>query len=102
MRFPKTLLLCRNIPPAPTGASVVTGNLARQFRPDEMVVVGAYYFGCPTQNWRPEWPSLRYATVEPPDGFRGARWIRWAQWPLLLLLAGWTLISQRCQAILVV
>lgn len=101
-RFPKTLLLCRGIPPAPTGASVVVGNLARQFRQDEMVVLGAYYVGTPPQNWRGEWPSLIYATLHPPDGWRGARWIRWAQLPFLFLRALWTLMARRCQVILVV
>lgn len=100
--FPKTLLLCRNIPPAPTGASIVVGNLAKQFRPDEMVVLGAYYLGCPPQTWRDEWPRLKYATIQPPDGLRGARWIRWAQMPLLFLRALWTMITGRCQAIVVV
>lgn len=100
--FPKTLLLCRNIPPAPTGASIVVGNLAKQFRPEDMVVVGAYYLGCPPQIWQAEWPRLKYATVQPPDGLRGARWIRWAQMPLLLLRAMWEMFTGRCKAILVV
>lgn len=98
----KTLLLCRNIPPAPTGASVVVSNLARQFGSNEIVVVGAYYVGCPPQTWRPEWPRLKYATLQPPDGWRGARWIRWAQWPLLLARAWWALVTERCQSIVVV
>ncbi len=98
----KTLLLCRNIPPAPTGASVVVGNLARQFANNEMVVMGAYYPGCPRQTWRSEWPRLIYATLQPPDGWRGARWIRWAQCPWLLVRAWWTLVTERCQSIVVV
>ena len=81
---------------------MVTGNLARQFRPDEMVVVGAYSLGSSSQTWAPDWPALKYASLELPDGFRGTRWIRWAQWPLVLLRAGWILIAQRCRAILVV
>ena len=100
--FPKTLLLSRSIPPAPTGSGVIIGNLARQFRADEMVVLGAYYIGRPKIEWRKEWPPLTYATVEAPDGVRGARWLRWAQFPLLLLRAWWTLVSRRCKAILVV
>jgi glycosyltransferase involved in cell wall biosynthesis len=101
-RLPKTLLLCRNIPPAPTGASVVIANLARQFRTDEMVIVGAYYLRTPAQTWSPEWPALKYAVVQLPDGWRGARWLRWIQFPLLLLRAWWTLMAGGCKAIVVV
>jgi hypothetical protein len=101
-RLPKTLLLCRNIPPAPTGASVVVANLAKQFGPEEMTILGAYYLRTPAQTWSAEWPPLRYAMVQMPDGWRGARWLRWAQFPLLLVRAWWTLVAQRCEAILVV
>jgi hypothetical protein len=100
--FPKTLLLCRNIPPAPTGASVVTGNLAQQFRRDEMVVLGAYYLRTPSQSWSSEWPALKYAIVQFPDGWRGARYLKWLQFPMLLVRSLWTLLVSRCQAILVV
>jgi hypothetical protein len=80
----------------------VVGNLARQFRPEDMVVVGAKYLGCPPQTWQAEWPKLKYATIQPPDGLRGARWIRWAQMPVLLLRALWTMLTERCKAIVVV
>ncbi|MCM3906402.1 MAG: glycosyltransferase [Pyrinomonadaceae bacterium] len=100
--FPKTLILSRSIPPAPTGTGVIIGNLVRQFKPDEMIVLGAYYVACPRVEWREEWPTLLYATLQPPDGWRGARWIRWAQFPWLLLRALWTLLAHRCQAIMAV
>jgi hypothetical protein len=67
-----------------------------------MVVLGAFFLGQPPVAWRFGWPPLLYATVHPRDGWRGARWIRWAQWPLLLLRAWWTLMARRCQVILVV
>jgi glycosyltransferase involved in cell wall biosynthesis len=101
-KFPKVIVLCRNIPPAPTGASVVIGNLARQFRPHEMVIVGSYYVHTPPQQWSPEWPALKYAIVQLPNGWRGARWLRWIQFPLLLLRAGLTMLTEGCQAIIVV
>jgi glycosyltransferase involved in cell wall biosynthesis len=100
--LPKTLLLCRNVPPAPTGASVVVANLAKQFGPDEMVVLGAYYLRTPPQRWSKEWPPLKYAAVHLPDGWRGGRWLKWVQFPLLFLRALWTLATSRCKAILVV
>src|SRR5215813_13297208 len=101
-RFPKALLLCRNIPPAPTGASVVVANLAKQFTRDEMVILGAYYLRTPGQNWSREWPVLNYAVVQFPSGWRGARWFRCAQFPLLLLRSLWTLITENCKSIIVV
>jgi glycosyltransferase involved in cell wall biosynthesis len=101
-RFPKTMLLSWSIPPAPTGSGVITGNLAKQFSPDEMVVMGARYVGRPPVDWSDEWPRLIYATLQPPAGWRGARWIRWMQWPWLVLRALWTLLVQRCEAIFVV
>ena len=101
-QFPKTLLLSWSIPPAPSGSGIIVGNLARQFRSKEMVVLGAYYLGAPPVQWDDRWPKLRYATVQPPSGFRGARWLRWAQWPWLLLRAWWILTTERCEAILVV
>ncbi|MBI3951337.1 MAG: hypothetical protein HY314_12880 [Acidobacteria bacterium] len=101
-RFPKTLVLSRSIPPAPTGTGVIMGNLARQFCPDEMVVLGAYYVGRPPVQWRDDWATLKYATVHPPDGWRGARWIRWGQLPWLLVYAWWILVTRRCPSILAV
>lgn len=101
-RFPKTLLLSRSAPPAPTGSAVIVGNLARQFSPEEMVVLGAYYPGTPAVPWQDDWATLKYATVHPPDGWRGARWIRLAQFPWLLLRTLSTLIAGRCKAILIV
>jgi glycosyltransferase involved in cell wall biosynthesis len=101
-RLPKTLLLCGNIPPAPTGSSVIVGNLAKQFRPDEMVVLGAYSLGAPAHRWASEWAKLKYAVLRLPDGWRGERWLRWMQLPLLLLRAWWLLVVGRCKAILVV
>lgn len=101
-RFPKTMLLSWSIPPAPTGSGVILGNLAKQFSPDDMVVMGARYVGSPPVDWSEEWPRLIYATLQPPAGWRGARWIRWMQWPWLVLRALWTLLAQRCEAIFVV
>lgn len=101
-RFPKTLLLSRSVPPGPTGSAVIVGNLARVFSPEEMVILGAYYLGSPAVPWQADWATLKYATVHPPDGWRGARWMRWAQFPWLLLRTWWTLIAGRCKAILII
>lgn len=81
---------------------MVVANLAKQFGPDEMVVLGAYYLRTPSQAWSAEWPRLLYAVVQLPDGWRGARWLKWFQFPLLFLRGLWTIVTNRCKAILVV
>ncbi len=101
-KFPKTLLLSRSVPPAPSGSAVIIANLARQFGSEEMVIIGSYYPGAPPVEWKIDWPRLIYANAQPPWNWRGARWIRWGQWPLLLLRAFWTLVTDRCQVILAV
>jgi glycosyltransferase involved in cell wall biosynthesis len=101
-RFPKTLVLSWGIPPAGTGSGIIMSNLLRQFRRDEMVAVGAFAMAQPSITWRTEWPSLIYGMVQPPYHWRGEAWMRRLQWPLLLLVSLWTLIRERCWAILAV
>lgn len=96
----KILLVSRSVPPGASGSSVIIGNLARQFTRDEMVVVGAWFMESPPVEWRAEWPKLIYATINPPDGWRGLRFIRWAQFPWLLVRAWWALVMNRCDVIL--
>ena len=36
----KILLVSWTLPPEPTGSAVIVGNLAKQFRSSEMVIVG--------------------------------------------------------------
>ncbi|MBI5667999.1 MAG: glycosyltransferase [Chloroflexi bacterium] len=98
--LPKILYLSRSVPPGASGSSVITANLARQFTPGEMVIIGAYFVGSPPVEWQPEWPRLIHATIHPPDGWRGGRWLRWLQWPWLVLLGLWVCLRQQCQVIL--
>ncbi len=67
-----------------------------------MVVIGARFMRSPRIRWQKQWPKLIYATLHFPDGVRGDRWFRWAQWPLLLFRLLWTLIVNRCEVILAV
>ena len=102
IKFPRTLMLSWGIPPAATGSGTVMSNLLRQFRYDEMVAVGALFVAHPRISWQANWPSLTYGMIQPPEHWRGERWMRRSQWPLLFLVGLWTLISHRCQAILTI
>jgi glycosyltransferase involved in cell wall biosynthesis len=99
-KMPKTLLVSRSVPPGASGSSVIIGNLARQFSRDEMVIVGAWFVDSPPVEWRAEWPRLIYATINPADGWRGGRLIRWGQFPWLLLRSLWACLWNRCEVIL--
>jgi glycosyltransferase involved in cell wall biosynthesis len=98
----KILVLSWSVPPAAIASSVVQQNLARQFTRDEMVLVGAYYLGQSKQEWRKEWPAIVYGMLQPPSHWRGERWIRLLQWPLVFLTALWTAYWQNCRVIFVV
>ncbi len=91
----RMLVLSWSIPHMTTGAAVVMGNLATQFRRDEMTLVGAYDPSAPTAYWQKDWPRLRYAMLQPPDAQPGARWIRWVQFPFVLLLSLWLTFLHR-------
>jgi glycosyltransferase involved in cell wall biosynthesis len=99
-RIPKILLVSRSVPPAVNGSSAITGNLVKQFSREEMVVIGAKFMRSPQIEWSKQWPRLVYATLHLPDGLRGDRWFRWAQWPLLVLRMLWTVIINKCEVVL--
>ena len=101
-KFPKMLVLSWGVPPAAIASSVVQQNLAMQFTRDEMVLVGAYYLGHPAQEWRKEWPQIIYGMIQPPSHWRGERWIKLVQWPLVFCAALWTLYWQKCRVIFAV
>jgi glycosyltransferase involved in cell wall biosynthesis len=99
-KTPKILLISRSVPPGVSGSSVIIGNLARQFTRDEMVVVGSWFANSPPVTWQADWPKLIYGTITPPDGWRGARLLRWIQFPWLLLRLLWVSLWQRPETIL--
>jgi len=101
-KLPKTMLLSWGVPPAAIGSGIVIQNLARQFEPHEMVVVGAWYPFHPPSEWQPTWPHIVYGMIQPPFTWRGELWLRRLQWPLLLLVSLWVLLNHSCQVILCV
>lgn len=83
--FPKTLVLSRSVPPSPAGTATIIGNLVKQFKRQEMLVLGAKGLNSPSISWSERWPTIRHVTFMPPSSWRGARYIRWLQWPWLFL-----------------
>lgn len=100
--FPKTLVISRSVPPAATGSGIVMHNLLRQFTKDEMIVVGAYYVGHPQSEWHNKYPKIIYGAIHPPEFWRGHRWLRIIQFPLLFIISLWTLLFRQCQVILTI
>ncbi|MBZ0297928.1 MAG: glycosyltransferase [Anaerolineae bacterium] len=94
----RILYFSRSVPPGASGSAIITANLAKQFSPEEMVVIGAWFIGSPPVRWERRWPRIIYATLHPADGWRGGRAIRWIQFPWLLLRALWA--ARRCDTIL--
>lgn len=99
---PKTLALSWSVPPAATGSGIVMSNFLRQFGRDEMVAVGAWYPFHPRANWEKDWTEIVYGMIQPPFAWRGERWLRRLQWPVLFLVSLWVFFRHRCQAILAV
>ncbi len=68
----------------PSGSGVIIGNLAKQFAADEMILAGERPFKRPAVTWRAEWPQITYIAHEWPPTWRGSRWWRRLQLPLML------------------
>ncbi len=81
----RSVLVSWTVPPVTTGSSVIVGNLARQFHPEEMVIVGAKPWAAPALEWQQRWPPINYASIEPPPALRGGRWLRIGEGPIVLL-----------------
>lgn len=100
-KFPKTLVMTRSIPSAVTGSAVIMGNLARQFNRDEMLLLAALDPGRPAVHWEAHWPRRIYGMLW-SDRWRGERYIRRAQFPLLFFVSFLALIFSRSKAVLAV
>lgn len=94
----KVLYVSRSVPPGVSGSAIISGNLAKQFSPAEMTVIGAWFLGSPPVRWQADWPRIIYATINPADGWRGGRLLRWLQFPWLLLRLWWA--ARDCDTIL--
>jgi glycosyltransferase involved in cell wall biosynthesis len=98
----KVLLISWGVPPETTGSAIIVGNLAKQFTPEEMVVVGERPPERPSVCWKEDWPEIVYITQGWPPARRGARWWRRCQFPLLLFRSLYLARKHRCTNILVV
>jgi len=98
----KILLISRTIPPEITGSSIIVGNLAKQFTADEMILAGERPYGRPPVVWREDWPRLVYIAAGWPEAWRGARWWRRLQIPLMLLRSVRLAKKHRCSAVVAV
>jgi len=101
-KFPKTLVLSWSVPPAASGMGTVMHNLLSQFTANEMVAVGAYYVGHSGSKWSKEKPRILFGMLNPPEYWRGHRWILLLQLPLLIIVSVWALLFFGCKAIFVV
>jgi hypothetical protein len=98
----KILLVSWTIPPEPTGSAVIVGNLAKQFSSHEMIIAGERPFRRPNSVWRKDWPQLKYVAAGWPPTWRGARWWRALQIPLIVLLCLRLALKHRCSIIIAV
>lgn len=98
----KTLLISWTIPPDTSGSAVIVGNLAKQFQRTELVLAGERPINAPGVTWREEWPELAYIALGWPASWRGARWWRRLQLPIMLLRSVYLAIRSRCTAVVAV
>jgi glycosyltransferase involved in cell wall biosynthesis len=98
----KTLLISWTVPPGITGSAVIVGNLATQFGPDEMIVAGEMPASVPADPWHESWPRIAYIAHPLPNTWRGARWWRRLQLPLMLARAIRLAIRNRCSSVIAV
>ena len=96
----KVLVLSWTVPPETTGSAIIVGNLAKQFTREEMVVAGERSWGRPPVAWQEQWPQIVFIAPSLPPGWRGERWWRRFQLPLMILRT-WRLAQKhRCESIL--
>lgn len=98
----RTLLLSWGVPPLISGSAVVVGNLARQFSCEEMIVAGERPSESPPVPWRKEWPQIHYLVKDWPTRWRGKRWRRRIQFPLLLMRCIKLVRRHQCKSVLVI
>ncbi len=98
----KILLLSWGVPPETTGSSIIVGNLAKQFRRDELVVAGERPTARPAVCWKEDWPEIVYVTSGWPLERRGARWWRRGQTVALILRSLRLARVHRCASIVCV
>ena len=98
----KILLISWSLPPEPTGSAVIVGNLAKQFSANEMVIAGERPYRRPSVSWRENWPRLVHIASALPPTWRGARWWRPLQMPLMLWRTMFLVRKYQCSVVVVV
>jgi hypothetical protein len=98
----RILLLSWGVPPVTAGSAVIVGNLARQFTPDEMILASERPHGKSAIGWRDDWAKLAHIAVGWPPTWRGARWWRRLQLPLMVLRAAYLVLRHRCSTVVAV
>lgn len=100
---PRILLISWTVPPEPTGSAVIVGNLAKQFRAEEMVILGERPNGRrPDLTWQKDWPRVVHIAMSWPENWRGTRWWRRLQLPIMFFRAVRLAQKNRCTAVVAV
>ena len=100
MKMPKILFLCRSVPPAHSGSSIVISNLAKCFSADDIIIIGSKVYGSQYKKNEKVLPFIKYGTIN--MNIRGARWLNWLQLPFLFFKSFFTIISNKCDIIVAV
>jgi glycosyltransferase involved in cell wall biosynthesis len=102
MSHARILLLSRSVPPLISGSSTVVKTLARHFGADELIVAGERQRGDVGAAWPANGPRLVYIASGLPLSWRGARWWRRLQVPLMLWRTVRLVRQQRCNTLIAV
>ena len=100
MKMPKILFLCRSVPPAHSGSSIVISNLAKCFSADDIIIIGSKVYGSQYKKNEKVLPFIKYGTIN--MNIRGVRWLNWLQLPFLFFKSFFTIISNKCDIIVAV
>jgi glycosyltransferase involved in cell wall biosynthesis len=83
----KILLVSWGVPPHLGGTATIVENLSRQFAREELVIAGERFAGGSDYKRDPRLPEIHYVDREWTWPKRGQRYVRWARWFLLPLVA---------------
>ena len=98
--MPKILFLCRSVPPAHSGSSIVISNLAKCFSADDLIIIGSKVYGSQYKKNEKVLPFIKYGTIN--MNIRGARWLNWIQFPFLFVKSFLTIILYKCDIIVAI
>ncbi len=98
----KTLLVSWGLPPALIGSSNIVANLAAQFEPEEMVLVGEKWItpNQQTEATEPGKPEVHYSGKQWP--YRGRKYVRLITYPIVPWRIWRTFRKTKCKQIIAV